>query len=401
MWQIDKDILRIFQASNGLNLIDLMVERTPFFVLTVAYTETVQIPGVSGAGVTGQLRELTAQADAEILAHGKALCLPEGVPSNPTGAPGPSIITQAAFDLIPAMGYVCVDAGLKIAPDVPNIISPVGAGPAKAVTTGQALGTDEEQASLLFAEGWRIGKSLGRANAVKGYLILAESVPGGTTTALGVLLGLGLDAEQRVSSSMPGNNTHALKLKAVLAGLSAIGQTKGAFARHPLRAAASLGDPMQPVVAGMALAASEYCPVVLGGGTQMAAVLALAAALCRFPGGNIKEADLAQVRFDRIGLATTGWVANDPAADLAGLAAEIEQRFGPLGSPYFAANLDFSTSLYPLMALYEAGYVKEGVGAGAAALAAMLATGCSVKDFLPSVEAVYRRIVLNVLPNCN
>lgn len=396
MWQIDRDILRISQAANGLNLIDLLSDRTPLFILTVAYTETVQIPGVSGAGVTEQLRELTAQADAEILAHGKALCLPGSVPSNPTGAPGPSIITQAAFDLLPAMGYICVDAGLKSPPDVPDIISPAGAGPAKAVTTGQALGPDEGRAALLFSEGWRTGEKLGRANADKGYLILAESVPGGTTTALGVLLGLGLDAESRVSSSMPGNNTHALKLKVVQAGLSATGQTKGAFARQPLGAAASLGDPMQPVVAGMALAASKYCPVVLGGGTQMAAVLALAAALYRFPSENIAPADLAGVRFDRIALATTGWVANDSSADLAGLAAEIEERFGPLGSPYFAANLDFSDSLYQSMQLYEAGYVKEGVGAGAAALAVMLATGCSVKDFLPSIEAVYRRIVLNV-----
>src|SRR5919112_1919645 len=104
MWQIDRDILRISHPDAGLKLLDLLSARTPFFILTVGYTETVQIPGVSGAGVTEQLRELTAQADAEILAHGRALCLPGGVPSNPTGAPGPSIITQAAFDLLPAMG---------------------------------------------------------------------------------------------------------------------------------------------------------------------------------------------------------------------------------------------------------------------------------------------------------
>lgn len=394
MWQIDQDILRISQVSSGLNFINSLLNRTPLFVLTVAYSETVQIPGVSGAGVTPQLRELTAQADAEILAHGKALCLPGGVPSNPTGAPGPSIITQAAFDLIPAMGYVCIDAGLKSPPAVPGVISPAGAGPAKAVTTGQALGPNEDRAALLFSEGWRIGEKLALANAEKGYLILAESVPGGTTTALGVLLGLGLAAEQRVSSSMPGNLSYELKLRAVREGFSAIGQTKGAFARQPLRAVASLGDPMQPVVAGMALAASKYCPVVLAGGTQMAAVVALAAALCRFPLAGLAGA-IAGVRFDRIALATTGWVANDSSADLAGLANEIEERFGPLGSPYFAVNLDFSNSLYPSMQLYEVGYVKEGVGAGGAALAALLATGCSAKDLLLPIEAVYRRIVLN------
>jgi uncharacterized protein (TIGR00303 family) len=395
MWQIDLDILRISQAPGGLSFINLLSSRNPLFVLTVAYSETVQLPGLSGAGVTPRLRELTAQADAEILAHGKALCLPGGVPSNPTGAPGPSIITQAAFDLLPTMGYLCVDAGLKSPPAVPGVISPAGAGPAKAVTTGQALGLTEDRAGLLFSEGWRIGEELGWANAKAGYLILAESVPGGTTTALGVLLGLGLNAERRVSSSMPGNKAHELKLSAVREGFAAINQTKGAFARQPLRAAASLGDPMQPVVAGMALAASSHCPVVLAGGTQMAAVLALAAALYRFPWAGLAHS-MAGARFDRVALATTGWVANDSAADLAGLAAEIEEHFGPLGSPYFAVNLDFSTSLYPPMQLYEAGYVKEGVGAGGAALAAMLATGCSAEDLLLASEAVYRRIVLNV-----
>ncbi|MDB5078412.1 MAG: hypothetical protein JWP00_336 [Chloroflexi bacterium] len=394
MWQIDTDILRVSPASNDLNFIDSLANRTPFFVLTVAYTDTVQIPGVSGAGVTTELRELTAQADAEIMAHGKARCLPGGVPSNPTGAPGPSIITRAAFDLLPDMGYVCVDAGLKSPPDVPGTIFPAGAGPARAVTTGQALGPDESRAGLLFSEGLRIGRELGRANAERGYLILAESVPGGTTTALGVLLGLGLDAEQRVSSSMPGNNTHELKLQAVRAGLAAFNREKGAFARQPLGAAASLGDPMQPVVAGMALAASQFCPVVLAGGTQMAAVLALAAAIYRFPGSGLL-AELPAAQFERIALVTTGWVANDPGSDLAGLAAEIETSFGPLGSPYFAANLDFSGSAYPPVQLYEAGYVKEGVGAGAAALAAMLATGCTAKDLNQAIEAVYRRIVLN------
>jgi uncharacterized protein (TIGR00303 family) len=247
----------------------------------------------------------------------------------------------------------------------------------------------------LFSEGWRLGEELGQANAREGYLILAESVPGGTTTALGVLLGLGINAERRVSSSMPGSKAHELKLRAVQAGFTAINQTKGAFARQPLRAAASLGDPMQPVVAGMALAASSHCPVVLAGGTQMAAVLALAAALYRFPWAGLAQS-MAGVRFDRMALATTGWVANDSSADLAGLADEIEEYFGPLGSPYLAVNLDFSSSLYPPMQLYEAGYVKEGVGAGGAALAAMLTTGCSVKDLLLASEAVYRRIVLNI-----
>lgn len=393
MWQIDRDILRIFNLSNGLQFINSINNRTPVFVLTVAYTETVQLPGISGAGISEELRELTAQADAEILYHGKAVSLGGGVPSNPTGTPGPSIITRAVFDLLPGIKYVCVDAGLKKSPDLPGVLFPDGAGPARAIITGQALGPDVERATRLFLAGWQIGDQLGRAAAVSGYLMLGESVPGGTTTALGVLLGLGFDAERRVSSSMPGDTAHELKLEAVRAGFAATGQGKGAFANNPLGAAASLGDPMQPVVAGMALAASKFCPVVLAGGTQMAAVLALAAAVRQAPGDSLSGLGFNGVNFERIALVTTGWVANDASSDLAGLAAETEAHFGPLGSPYFAAKLNFSETRYPPLRFYEDGYVKEGVGAGAAAFAAMLATGCSAQDLLPAIETVYKNLV--------
>lgn len=393
MWQIDRDILRIFNLPKAIQFINSIINRAPVFVLIVAYTETVQLPGLSGAGVSPELRELTAQADAEILYHGRALCLASSVPSAPTGTPGPSIITRAVFDLLPGLDYVCVDAGLKTPPVLPGVVFPDGAGPAKAVITGQALGSDAARAIRLFRAGWQIGERLGRGQTDNGYLLLAESVPGGTTTALGVLLGLGLDAERRVSSSMPGPNVHELKLEAVRAGFEAAGKGKGTFAHNPLGATASLGDPMQPVVAGMALAASRFCPVALGGGTQMAAVLALAAALRQFPPSNLADLDFEAINFERIAVVTTGWVANDGASDLAGLAAGIEKRYGPLGSPYLAARLDFSPTRYPPLRPYEAGYVKEGVGAGAAAFAAMLATGYSAPDLLGPIEAVYERLV--------
>ncbi len=392
MWQLDRDILRVYRPHEGAAFLKMIKQRLPVFVLTIAYSATVQIPGVSGAGVTLEMRELTAAADAEIMAHGRARCLPNGVPSNPTGAPGPSIITRAAFDLMPAMPLVCVDAGLKIKADVPNLRIINGSGPAQATSTGQALGSDDRRARQLWQAGLELGRELGQQHAANGYLILAESVPGGTTTALGLLLGLGLDAERRVSSSMP-DNAHTLKLEVVQAGLVAAGASKGDFAKNPLLAAAALGDPMQPAVAGIAWAASVYCPVVLAGGTQMAAVLALVAAMR----GSLSEADNALIGSPNpanIALITTRWVSADPTADLAGLGREIEQRFGELGAPYLSTNIDFGPSQYAAMRLYEQGYVKEGVGAGAAAFATMLATDCSAADLLPPIEEVYRRIVL-------
>lgn len=393
--EIADPILKLNVAAQLNNqFIEELAARRPVFVLTVAYSATVQLPGVSGAGTTSELRELTAAADAEILAHGRARCLPGGVPSNPTGAPGPSIITRAAFNLLPELIYFCVDAGLKMKADVPGLIRLEGAGPGREVTSGQALGPNAARAVQLFEEGLKIGAELGQRYGSDRYLILAESVPGGTTTALGLLLALGLDAEKRVSSSMP-DNAHALKLAAVETGFKAIGRSKGDFITEPLAGAAALGDPMQPAVAGIALAASTYCPVLLGGGTQMAAVLALAAALRRYPPAALVS-QIEAADFSRIGLATTRWVSADPTADLAGLGAEIEQRFGPLNSPYFAANLNFEESSYSPMRLYEAGYVKEGVGAGAAAIAAILGAQFTPSQLLPHIEQVYRELVLGI-----
>jgi uncharacterized protein (TIGR00303 family) len=343
----------------------------PAFVLVVAYTATVALPGLSAAGATELLRESTAAADAEILEHGRAQSLLTGVPSHPSGIPGPAILVRAAFDQLPTMPYLCVDAGLKTPPLMEKLIRMQSATSAQDVTTGQALPI--EKVKHLFSEGLALGETLGQRYQSEGrYLIVAESVPGGTTTALGLLLGLGIDAAGKVSSSMPGG-AHDLKLAAVQKGSA--GRD---FSADPLGAVAAVGDAMQPVVAGIVLAASKLCPVVLGGGTQMAAVLALIAALGE-PGN--------------LALVTTRWVSSDSSADLAGLALLIEAKYPHIKVPYLAVNLDLGTSRYTPLRAYEQGFVKEGIGAGAALWAACLAKNCAPRDLIPAIESVYERLV--------
>jgi uncharacterized protein (TIGR00303 family) len=388
MVNINKKLIGVYHLETINDFLNSINGLTPYFSLVAAYTATVQIPGVSGAGVTSELRELTATADVEILALGKAVCLQEGVPSNPSGAPGPSIITHAAFKLMPEMTYLPIDVGLKIMPAVKSIVTLEGASQAKAVSSGQAL-ENEAQAHKLFYSGWKLGVKLGSECANSGhYLIIAETIPGGTTTALGLLLALGINAEELVSSSMPGN-AHQLKLEAVNQGFQALGKEKGAFAKTPLAGVAALGDTMQPAVAGMALGASIHCPVMLGGGTQMAAVVALAAALIK--NGQV---DRTRTKPENIALVTTRWVSEDATADLSGLGAAIETEFGSFPVCYMSANLDFSQSKYPGMRQYELGFVKEGVGAGAAALAAMLTKNLDPDEFLPYIERSYEQLCL-------
>jgi len=118
---------------------------------------------------------------------------------------------------------------------------------------------------------------------------------------------------------------------------------------------------MQPVAAGLVLAAAaQGVPVLLAGGSQMAAVLALALALAPAP--------LRGALATQVAIGTTAWVANDPSSNLGALLQTLERRWGvtPLG---LVADLRFHAPLHPALLDYERGFVKEGVGAGGLALA--------------------------------
>ena len=70
--------------------------------------------------------------------------------------------------------------------------------PGKNIQNESGLGIDEAKNAIDY--GKQIGESLG---ALADCLVLGESVPGGTTTALAVLRAFGIKA--RTSSSMPEN----------------------------------------------------------------------------------------------------------------------------------------------------------------------------------------------------
>ncbi|HZS00558.1 MAG TPA: TIGR00303 family protein [Chloroflexota bacterium] len=338
--------------------------KRPLFICTIAQTDTARIPGLSAAGATPELRELTPAADAEALYYGSARCL-HGVPANPLGPPGPAIITIAALRLA-RIPVLVVDAGTRVRPQAPAIR--LGEVPGACLTGGQAV----PDAAGLYQRGYLLGAQLA---GCADYLVLGESVPGGTTTALAVLLALGLDAAGRVSSSMAAN-AHALKEATARQGLAHL--DPAAVARDPLRAVAAVGDPMQAAVAGLALGACGRVPVLLAGGTQMAAVLALVHALRRAEGRPLDPR--------RVAIATTRWVLHDPTADLAGLVAQLGS-YAVLGS-----GLSFAASRHAPLRRYEDFLVKEGVGAGGAAVAASLRVGASAERLRRTVERVYRAL---------
>jgi len=202
-------------------------------------------------------------------------------------------------------------------------------------------------------------------------------VPGGTTTALALLLALGVAADGRVSSSL-GGNAHDLKSRVARDALRHI--DADAVASDPLAAVATLGDPMQAAVAGIVAGARRKgTPVLLAGGTQMIAVLALIHRLTSVGGYDLDD--------DSIAVATTRWVVEDPTADAVGLMRDVGHE------PLLATGLSFIASRYAGLRRYEEHLVKEGVGAGGAAVAAALAADVGCEALRERVECLYEGIL--------
>jgi NaMN:DMB phosphoribosyltransferase len=86
---------------------------------------------------------------------------------------------------------------------------------------------------------------------------------------------------------------------------------------------------------------------------------------------------------------TTRWITDDKTADIKGIIKQIADV------PILAANLNFSNSRFGGLKAYEAGVVKEGVGAGGASIAAMLRTCGKVTSriLLEEIERNYELLV--------
>jgi len=371
------------QPKAGTAWIDRARGRRPGYACVLGFTETTLIPGISAAGATPEARRYTAIADAEFLHHGL-----QAKPAHPlpplTAGVSPAVITRAvlARERFPLW---LIDAGLPQAPTVPCIH--LNSQPARCLSTGQAMPLAQVQ--HLFQQGLAWGEHLARQVA-DSYLILAECVTGGTSTALAVLLGLGYDAANKVNSSHLHCN-HEQKLALAQQGLALAGLlNQGSLEAHlrsgssrlrstrlpdrPLQIVAAVGDPMQPVVAGMTLAASRRVGVLLAGGTQMLAIYALAQA--------IAQAQAIPWNPTQVAIGTTHWVVEDLTSDTIGLARLI-------GSvPLLASQFRFTQSRHAALQAYEQGFVKEGVGAGGCAIAAHLYRRWSQPQFLNAVESL-------------
>lgn len=349
-----KDIEIFGNQKKGLDFIKKVEQKKFSFSLVISYTETSEIPGITIAGENPDLIKFTGPADAEFIHYGHCKSIPV-IPMTPDGKPTPALLTKTALEAA-SIPNVVVNAGSKIFPKLPFV--DMGLNYGKNIANEPGLSIEEVGKAVEY--GRIIGRFLG---ASTDCLVVGESIPGGTTTALGVLEGFGIKG--LVSSSMP-QNPLDLKIKTVKKALERL------HSIDPFDVISQVGDPMIPTVAGILSTASELSQVILAGGTQMAAVISFAKSM-GFQGKNTV-------------IGTTSYVSEDKSANLIETVSKI------LDIPILVAKLKLGESTISGLRSYAEGFVKEGAGAGGASIACMLKTGIDAKDLLALTEKEYKQI---------
>ena len=328
-----------------LDTIKRLHGKSATFMLSMSNTATADIPGITQAGIPGMLH-LTPVLDAEFLTTGAVHSL-ENIAETPKGVPTPALITRAVHLLHPFTHIELLDLGLKVTPKTDVPIHRFDIPPSGNIAKDCAI-----DAKAVFEKGVAFGKSY---ELQDDYLILAESVPSGTTTATATALALGYDAQNAFSSSFK-NVPDDIRQSTIDQALSRINQREDIFTRL-----GKVSDNMLLFNAGFLLGAAGRFPIVLAGGTQMAAVLLVVDAMIRhYP-------EYRPVQPLHPLLATTQWVAKDPHSDIARV---LELLHFSVDACY--SDFDFSLAHHPALKLYDEGEAKEGVGAGGALVYGML-----------------------------
>jgi len=204
------------------------------------------------------------------------------------------------------------------------------------------IGADIDAKSI-FQKGLNFGQTY---TPQSDYIILAESVPSGTTTALATALALGYDVKGKFSSSFK-NVPNNIKQTTIQKALNNIKLDDDIF-----DILSKVSDNMLIFNAGFILGLNNKLPLILAGGTQMACVLLIVDKILQTMGGHLDTSNLA--------LATTKWVYDDKYSDINGL---LNLLSFDINSYY--SDFDFSLTNHPALKLYDDGEAKEGVGAGA------------------------------------
>ena len=340
--------------EQGKNFLDSIKNGQFLFSFVISYTETCEIPGITFAGADKDSIQFTPPADAEYLHYGYCKTI-DKIPMTPDGKPTPGLLTKTALESA-SIPHFTINAGSKIPPQLPFFDA--------CMTYGKNISNQDAMTDSQVSHAVDYGRIIGRSMAsLTDCLVIGESIPGGTTTALAVLRALGYDA--KVSSSIP-NNPVELKNQIASSALERVDSD------HPYSIVAKVGDPMIPFVAGMLSSASSISNVMLAGGTQMAAVLAFASKI----GFNSENT----------AIGTTTYITGDTSANFTSLVKEIADI------PAISVNPGLENSQYSGLKAFSQGFAKEGVGSGGSIISSMIKTGNDSSKFLAIAEKEYHRL---------
>ena len=324
-------------------------------VLVCGGTATARIEGLSAAGASAELTAHTPAADPEIVVYGRPVCAPI-VPVSPEGCPTPAVVTRAVRELV-GFDVLVLDTGLPKPTAAPTVR--LGDKPGRDIRKREPVPTAER----LFETARELGHTL-----PDDEVMIGETIPGGTTTALAVLRALGEPFE---TSSSRRSNPLDRKRAVATDAFAASDLDPGGAADDPIAAVRFVGDPVLAVVAGFVAGAVETkTTVILAGGTQLIA----ATALLRHAGID-----------EPLTLTTTPFIADDPTADL-------HDGADSLGIDIVVTDPEFDRTEHVAMERYQLGEAKEGVCMGGALYLADRAE-VSMATVRERIVEVYERVV--------
>ena len=309
------------------------------FLLSCSVTKTCEIPNISQAGIPGKLY-LTPTLDAEFLCTKEVRSLPN-IAQTPKGVPTPALITRAIHELNPYSNIEILNLGLEVIPQIDYFkIHNFDIKPSESITAGAKI-----EAMEIFQKGLEFGQNYQTKDE---YVILAETIPAGTTTANATAKALGYECDGYFSSSFK-NNPSDIKNETIKKALDNIDKNDDIFEKL-----SKVSDNMIIFNAGFILGSRvNELKVILAGGTQMASVLLVVNSILKSMDGEIDSSNLA--------LCTTKWISKDENSNIKAI---LEQLDFPINT--YASEFDFSLSNHPALKLYDEGEAKEGVGCGAA-----------------------------------
>jgi len=342
----------------NIDFIESLRGKKATFMLALSNTKTANIEGITQAGIPGMIH-LTPTLDSEFVCTGEVRSL-ENIAETPKGVPTPALITRGVHLLAPYGRVELLNLGLEVAPKVQYFkVHEFNIEPSQSIAKGANINAQE-----LFQKGIDFGQNY---ECKDEYIILGESVPSGTTTAMATAIGLKHKVKEYFSSSFKDVPTDVRENTLKLA-LSHLAHKDDIFT-----VLSKVSDNMLIFNAGFILGLNNRVPLVLAGGTQMVAVLLIVDRMLKLMGGTMKSSNLS--------LCTTKWIAEEKESDIKAL---LELLSLPINAYY--ADFDFSLTTHPALKLYDEGEAKEGVGAGGALMYGFL-NGLSKEQITKQVES--------------